>query len=108
MKLINSARALDDVRFLWRVRAALLRTAAIRRDSQLPEEIAYASYLLANPMQDVPTLAAICAADDAVAELIEVDEINTVNTEAVKDETLVYLAEVNFQRLARDFVGTPA
>lgn len=105
MNLINTARALDDTRFLWRVRGALLRTAVIRRDSALPEEITYASYLLANPMQESPTLAAICAADQAVADLVVVDEWGGVNTEAVKDETLIYLAEVNFHRLAQAFTS---
>lgn len=101
MSLINTARALDDIRFKWRVRAALLKVATIRKDSQLAEEIAYAEHILRNPMSEAPQLEALCATDIGVVEMVTVDQYNTVNTEAVKDDTIFYVADVSFSWLAR-------
>ena len=104
MSLIATARAVDDARFIWRVNAALLRAASIRKDSELAEEVMYAEYILRNPMVTVPALVSLAAVDPAVGEAVTVDAQNTVNTEGVKDETLMYVAEFNFARLAKDHV----
>lgn len=96
---------MDDQRFKWRVRAALLKIASIRKNSQVESEIQYAESILRNPLQDAPVLEALCAVDPGVSDLVEVDEINTVNTEAVLDETLLYIADWNFPWLAEQYVA---
>lgn len=105
MSLIATARALDDDRFRWRVRAALLKTASVRRYSELPEEIAYANHILQNPMQENQKLEALCATDIGVTESVTVDEQNMVTTESVSDDTLMYVADVNFNWLAKQHVA---
>lgn len=105
MSLIGTARALDDVRFKWRVRAALLKTASIRKDSELPDEIAFANHLLHNPMVENPQLEALCATDIGVTEKVTVDQNNTVNTEGVEDATLLYVADYNFPWMAKQFAA---
>lgn len=108
MSLIGTARALDDQRFKWRVRAALLKIASIKKDSQLPAEIAYAKYLLQNPMVENAQLEALCATDIGVTEKVTVDQNNTVNTEGVADDTLIYVADVNFGWMAEQYAAQQA
>lgn len=103
MSLIGTARALDDDRFLWRVRAALLTTAAKKRDSTKPIEVTFSASILLAPMRENSQLEALCATDAAVLAHVTVDEGNYVNTEAVPDEALQAVADSNFNRMAREF-----
>lgn len=102
MALINTARALDDARFLWRVRAAQLELAAakIRANNITGSTRLYAEHILANPMAADPRMEALVATNDAVAEAIVVDEYNTVNTEGVTDAQITSAANTYFATVA--------
>lgn len=103
MSLIGTARALDDDRFKWRVRAALLTTAAQKRSSAKPIEIAFSANILQAPMRANNQLEALCATDPEVLKHVTVDEGNFVNTEAVPDTALQAVADSNFTWMARAF-----
>lgn len=105
MNLIGTARALDDTRFKWRVRAALLQVAANYLNSEIDAEKTYASFVLQNPMQPVPILESLCAVNLSVMEHVMVDEYNSVNTEAVPDDALLTVAETHFNRMATDWAS---
>lgn len=107
MTLLNTARALDDERFIWRVRAAILRAASEKAFSEDPVEAEYASYVLSNPMRPVPQFESICAVTPEVSAYITVDEWNGVNTEDVPDEVLSDLADARFGWLARLTIPQP-
>lgn len=85
MPLISTARALNDERFLWRVRAAALALSVSKYDSQNANEKALAQYVLDNPMVAIPTLEALVANHGAVNAAVTVSSENTVSTEAVTD-----------------------
>lgn len=85
MSLIATARALDDQRFLWRVRAAALNLATTKYSSSDPIDKGLASDILDYPMRENKTLEALVANDSMVSSLVEIDEYSTVSTENVTD-----------------------
>lgn len=89
MSLLNTARALDDARFVWRVKAAALTIAADKVTNSTGNEQGFASFILGTPMGDCPTLCALVAAAPDVAAAVTVDEFNTVSTEAVTDQDII-------------------
>lgn len=88
MSLIATARALDDQRFLWRVRAATLNLAVTMYSSADAASKALAQEVLDYPMQQNSTLEALVASNAAVSALIVIDANSTVNTEAVTDAAI--------------------
>lgn len=91
MSLIATARALDDERFLWRVKAAALTTAAEKVNGPDALDQWYAEFILDHPMDDNKTLAALIACNAAIAATVTVDAFNTVSTEAVTDSDILYV-----------------
>lgn len=91
MALLNTARALDDARFLWRVRAAMIITARnkIASGTSNANVRAYANAVIAEPMAEDRRMEALVAADDRIAQDVYVDEHNTVETDAVTDATIL-------------------
>lgn len=85
MSLIATARALDDQRFLWRVRAATLNLAVTKYSSANANDKALAQEILDNPMQQNKTIEALVANNPAVSGAVVIDETSTVNSEAVTD-----------------------
>lgn len=85
MSLIGTARALDDQRFLWRVRASTLNLAVTKYSSTNANDKALAQEVLDNPMMQNKTLEALVANNAAVSDAVVIDANNTVNTEAVTD-----------------------
>ena len=108
MTLLNTARALDDQRFIWRVRAALLRVATDKVTSTDELEARYAEYVLQYPMHPVPFFESLCAADPQIASHIVVDEWSTVNTEDVPDELFYDMADSRFLWLASIIIPDPS
>lgn len=89
MSLIGTARALDDARFTWRVRAAMLSIAVIRYTSEDTDERGLAQEVLDFPMQAQRTMEALVANDAAVSAGVVIDSFNGVNTEDVSDEEIL-------------------
>lgn len=85
MSLIATARALDDQRFLWRVRAATLNLAVTKYSSAVANDKAFAQEILDNPMQQSRTIEALVANNNAVSDAIVIDANSTVNSEGVTD-----------------------
>lgn len=107
MTLLNTARALDDERFVWRVRAALLRVATDKINSADGREARYAQYVLQYPMHSVPIFESLCAADPQISAHVVVDEWSTVNTENVPDELFYDMADSRFLWLANIVMPDP-
>lgn len=109
--LIKTARALDDQRFLWRVRAAMLEAASYHVRAGATEDTSsgmYARHILANPMAQDRRMEALVATDDKVAAAVMVDEYSTVNTEYVTDEDINTAVAANWQIAAElTFPPTP-
>lgn len=89
MSLLGTARALDDARFLWRVRAAMLSIAVTKYGSENTDEKSLAQEILDSPMQQNRTMEALVANDLSVGANIETDDMNTVNTESVTDDEIL-------------------
>lgn len=100
MSLIATARALDDARFLWRVNAATLTTAATKVKDSTGRAQVFAEYVLDNPMQHNATMAALVACSPAIASVIDVDDFNTVNTEDVTDQDILYVVATSWDTVA--------
>lgn len=105
MSLLNTARALDDARFVWRVKAATLTIAADKISSAEGAGQVFASQILSAPMADNDTMAALVAADGAVAAAVTVDEFNTVSTEAVRDEDIIAAVTGHWDIVAAQWAG---
>lgn len=89
MSLIATARAQDDARFVWRVKAAALTVAAGKAVNATGSEAALIKFILDTPMADNPTLVGLIAANSAVSAAVTVDEHNTVSTELVPDSAIL-------------------
>jgi len=91
MSLIATARALDDQRFLWRVRAAMLDVAksVVSKTDSTPEELAFAYIVIDAPMTQFKSMEALVANNTKVSESISVDQFNTVATETVLDADII-------------------
>lgn len=85
MGLLATARALDDQRFLWRVRAATLNLAVTKYGSTNANDKAFAQEILDTPMQQSRTIEALVANNATVSDAVIVDTNNGVNTEGVTD-----------------------
>lgn len=105
MSLINTIRALDDPRFKWRVQGARLLNAVTLIDDPDPDTQRFARYVVNNPLGDVTFACALVAANPAIAELVSVDDFNTVNTEAVQDADIQYVVNSNWDALQEEFIG---
>jgi hypothetical protein len=89
MSLISTARALDDARFLWRVRAAMLNTAVTKYTSTNANEKALAEAILDDPMMPNRSMEALVATNNSVSAAVIIDDMNTVDTEAVTDAMIM-------------------
>jgi len=110
MSLIATARAIDDARFVWRVKAALLSTAATKvTEAEGPEQW-FAEHVLDNPMAENKTAIALVAVNSAIASTVVVDAFNTVNTEGVTDADILYVVATEWTKLAtrHDELSNPA
>jgi hypothetical protein len=105
MSLLNTARALDDARFVWRVKAAALTIAADKISSTGGAGQAFASFILGAPMADNITMSALVAADAAVAATVTVDEFNTVSTEGVSDGDILAAVQAHWDTMAAQWAG---
>lgn len=85
MSLISTARALEDQRFLWRVRAAMLNLAVSKYTSADATDKELAREILDSPMQQNRTMEALVAQEAPIHAAVITDQFNTVNTEAVTD-----------------------
>lgn len=85
MGLLATARALDDQRFLWRVRAATLNLAVTKYSSVNANDKAFAQEILDTPMQQSKTIEALVANNATVSDAVVIDANNGVNTEGVTD-----------------------
>jgi hypothetical protein len=100
MSLIATARAIDDARFVWRVNAALLSTAAAKVSEPEGASQWFAEYVLDNPMAENKTAIALVAVNGAIASTVVVDSFNTVNTEGVSDSDILYVVATEWDKLA--------
>lgn len=89
MSLIATARALDDQRFLWRVRAATMNLAITKYTSVEAKDKALAQEIMDKPMTPQPTMEALVASHAPIAAAIITDISNTVSTEGVTDEQII-------------------
>lgn len=88
-KLLASMRALDDQRFLWRVRGAALNVALERYSVAAPEpEYSFAAAIIDNPSAIDNLIPSLVSLVPGIASMITVDAMNGVNTEAVPDELI--------------------
>lgn len=85
MSLIATARALDDQRFLWRVRAATMNLAISKYNSADAKDKALAQEILDRPMSPQLTMEALVASHNPISAAIVTDISNTVSTEDVTD-----------------------
>lgn len=85
MSLLATARALDDQRFLWRVRAATMNLAITKYGSADAKDKALAQEIMDRPMTPQPTMEALVASHNPIAAAIVTDISNTVSTEGVTD-----------------------
>lgn len=105
--LLKTARALDDPHFLWRVHAAQLELAAAKvRANVTGNARLYAEHILANPMASDPRMEAMIATHDTVANAVQVDEFDTVNTDDVTDAQITSAANTYFATVA-DLMFSP-
>lgn len=105
MSLINTIRAIEDPRFVWRIKGALLTKAVTLIDDDDPETERFARSIVRNPLGDASFAVALVAANPAVSALVTVDNFNTVNTEAVPDSDIEYVVSSNWDALQEEFIG---
>lgn len=111
MALIDTARAMDDQRFRWRVMAAILVKAKIefaKTPGSPPSNVwNFAAHMLAQPMSDERTMFAMVATDPAVSEAVVVSETSTVDTEAVLDADIQRAVNDSWATVARKYPTPP-
>lgn len=109
MSLINTIRAIEDPRFVWRIKGALLTRAVTLIDDPDAEVQGFARSIVRNPLGDASFAVALVAANPAISGLVNVDAFNTVNSEAVPDSDIEYVIASNWDALQEEFYGpTPA
>lgn len=91
MSFITTARAIDDDRFTWRVRAAAITVAARHINGEDGTAKAFAELIFQNPMSPNRPLEALVAANPAISETVTVDDNGTVNTELVPDGDIEFV-----------------
>ena len=101
MSFITTARALDDDRFAWRIRAAALTVAAGHVQEAPCPARTFAERILSAPMSPNRPLEALVAATPAISEAITVDDDNTVHTNAVTDEAILTAVTTQWTTAAR-------
>lgn len=101
MTFIATGRALDDDRFLWRIRAAALTVAAGHVQAESTPARALADRILNAPKAPNPPLEALVAATPDISDAIVVTEDSTVNTEEVKDEKILEAVTTHWITAAR-------
>lgn len=108
MALIDTARAMDDQRFVWRVKAAMLVKAKTEYSkTQTTDSWKFADTVLRSPMMDEPTVVALVATDPVVSEAVTVTGTDTVNTEAVQDADIQRVVDNTWAAVAKKY-ATPA
>jgi hypothetical protein len=102
--LLNTARALDDQQFIWRVTAAMLFEAEYKVNEPAgvePESLAMAEWVMANPMVPLATMNAMVAVNEEVAEGVTVNASGGVNTDAVTDTIIKYVVGAKWDVVAK-------
>ena len=106
MALIDTARAMDDQRFRWRVMAALLMKAreeyAKTPTAATQANWNMANHVLLNPMSEDPTMFALVAIDSAVSEAVTVDADDTVDTSKVPDTDIIRVVNAMWAPVAKN------
>ena len=103
MGLINIVRALEDDRFIWRVKGAVIQTAVAKMEDADPQFSAYAKAVLSNPLQDAGKAPAIVVANPAILDKVDVNEYNTVSTERIEDNDILYVVNENWDVLSEGY-----
>ncbi|MFK0072650.1 hypothetical protein [Arthrobacter woluwensis] len=101
MTFISTSRALDDDRFLWRIRAVALTVAAGHAKNGTSPERALADRILNAPKAPNPPLEALVAATQEISDAIVVTEDSTVETEDVTDESILAAVNAHWVTAAR-------
>lgn len=101
--LLNTARAMDDGQFVWRVAAAMLYEAEYKAmaDGIPAESKTMAEWVLANPMVPMVTMTAMVAVNDEVAQNVTVNANGGVNTDAVTDTQIKYVVGAKWDTVAK-------
>jgi len=109
MSLIATARALDDQRFIWRVRAAMLDVAKgiLTKEGATPDEITLANLVIDSPMTEFRSMEALVANNTKVSSTITVDQYNTVSTEAVLDADIITAVKNVWTLVASRYIVAP-
>lgn len=103
MTLLNIVRSLDDQRFIWRVKGAVIQTAVAKLEDADQQHAAYARAVLANPLGDAGKAPAIVAANPVIAAAITVDAYDTVSTEGVNDNDILFIVGDNWDILSEEY-----
>jgi hypothetical protein len=102
-KLLQTARAMDDQNFVWRVTAAMLVKADYvinAPDGQSVEALELADWVLDNPMVPVPEMNALVAVNGTVADKVVVDNNGLVNTMGIADGDIQYVVDSKWETVA--------
>lgn len=107
MALIETARAMDDARFVWRVKAAMLIKAkeefAKTPTTATKQAFDLAVLVLKSPMMDERTMVALVAVDPAVSELVAIADGDVVSTDAVPDADIQRVVNAEWPNVARKY-----
>lgn len=109
MALIDTARAMDDQRFTWRVMAAMLVKAKeefTKTANTNPWN--FAVHVLKNPMTEERTMFALVAIDATVSAAVAVSSADTVSTEGVEDGDIQRVVNAEWNTVAKKYTTAPA
>jgi hypothetical protein len=99
---------MDDRRFEWRVKGALVLAAVAHADDEDVNSANFAKHILTNPLGPAGAAPAIVAANPVVAGNIVVDDANGVNTEGVTDGDIEFIVADNWDILLEHFSSNAA
>lgn len=106
MKLINTARALDDQNFRWRVAAAQLNTAAAKVGAT-GNDYNFAIRTLMDPQKVDPSMLGFVSVDSAVSDAVVVNAEGTVSTDAVLDSDILRVVQARWSAVATKYPTNP-
>lgn len=108
MKLISTARAMDDQHFKWRVQAACIIKAGTFATMPVGPERNFALTVLLNPQMMEMSMVAFVAMDEAVANAMVVDADNeTVETDTVLDTDIVRVVNARWTLVSNKYPTDP-
>jgi hypothetical protein len=108
MKLISTARALDDQHFKWRVQAACIIKAGTFATMPVGPDRNFALTILLNPQLMEMSMIAFVAMDDVVANAMVVGADNeTVETDTVLDSDITRVVNAKWSLVANKYPTDP-